>query len=176
MALRKSGNDKKGLRPRMIGKFNLGEASHAAFNMLSSSPETSISIPDRPQSARSMSSNSSISSGVSLTRRSRTRTRSRTVTGPPNPSVDSTSQPDVIPRVPPRVPNTLNPQPSTSNRSLASHAAAVGEVTLVACLPQSSPMPLKLVCEALSQESAEEFHTDFQHLLNSQKPPSSPPI
>jgi len=132
----------------MIGKFNLGEASHAAFNMLSSSPETSISIPDRPQSARSMSSNSSISSGVSLTRRSRTRTRSRTVTGPPNPSVDSTSQPDVIPRVP----NTLNPQPSTSNRSLASHAddSAVGEVTLVACLPQSSPMPLKLVCEALS--------------------------
>jgi len=35
----------------------------------------------RPSSIRSVASNSSISSGTSLTRRARTRTRSRTVTG-----------------------------------------------------------------------------------------------
>ena len=155
----------------MIGRFNLGEQSHAAFNMLSSSPETSISIPNRPQSARSVSSNSSVSSGVSLTRRSRTRTRSRTVTGPPNLLADSTSKSDLAPRVP----NTLNPQPSTSSRSLASHTAdsAAGEVTLVVCIPQSSPTPPKLVCVI---ENFLESHTDVCLLLNSRKPLSRPPI
>lgn len=46
----------------------------------------------RPRSIRSVASNSSIASGVSLSRRSRTRTRSKTVTG--------ASRTDAVPRSP----------------------------------------------------------------------------
>ncbi|KAG6917008.1 hypothetical protein DXG01_004273 [Tephrocybe rancida] len=45
--------------------------------------------PQRPASIRSVASNSSIASGVSLTRRARTRTRSKTVTGGPSSRLDS---------------------------------------------------------------------------------------
>lgn len=130
----------------------------------SSFPTVTTSHLDRPHSIRSVASNSSIASGVSLTRRSRTRTRSKTVTGsvatpseelPSNPIThlslvdrnspqepDATSQVSDILLLPPRSLNV-----ATSSRSLTSQEAdsAAGEVTLVAALPQQSPMPVKLV-------------------------------
>ena len=52
--------------------------------MTSSQPVSSVAMPNdsqRTPSIRSVASNSSIASGVSLTRRSRTRTRAKTLTG-----------------------------------------------------------------------------------------------
>lgn len=141
-------------------------SSHAAFNMSSSSlPTVSTPHGSRPNSIRSVASNSSISSGVSLTRRSRTRrTRSKTVTGSAvtRPEAQSPSpQPDYPltdthsihkAESSPQISDTLLLPPrslnvATSSRSLTSQEAdsAAGEVTLVAALPQPSPMPSKLV-------------------------------
>lgn len=133
---------------------------------MSSSSLPTVSTPhlSRPNSVRSVASNSSSASGASLTRRSRIRTRSKTVTGssvtrpqeqPPSPVPDlpfADKHPIKHPDTVPQISDTLLPPPrslnvATSSRSLTSQEAdsAAGEVTLVATLPQQSPMPPKLV-------------------------------
>ncbi|KXN91731.1 hypothetical protein AN958_12583 [Leucoagaricus sp. SymC.cos] len=117
----------------------------------------STPLPERPRSVRSVASNSSITSGVSLTRRSRTRTRSRTVTGTVPTQVLDTLL------LPPRSVNV-----ATSSRSLTSQEAdsAAGEVTLVAGLPQPSPMPPKISKAAKQASQLASIETSYNPALS----------
>ncbi|KAJ3572408.1 hypothetical protein NP233_g3107 [Leucocoprinus birnbaumii] len=154
--------------------------------MSSSSPTVSTPMAGRPQSVRSVASTSSIASGVSLTRRARTRTRSRsrTVTGsatrpsdlPPSPSDipfpadPSASESESIPQV---LDTLLLPPKSihagtSSSKSLTSQEAdsANGEVTLVAGIPQPSPMPPKLTKAAKQASQLASIETSYPPALS----------
>ncbi|KAF9450334.1 hypothetical protein P691DRAFT_810524 [Macrolepiota fuliginosa MF-IS2] len=145
----------------------------------SSLPIVSTPISGRPRSVRSVASNSSIASSTStaLRRRSRTRTRSRTVTGsagtrpeghPPGPFSDL----PFVDKYPPHPSDTLLPPHSlnvaTSSRSLTSQEAdsAVGEVTLVAALPQQSPIPAKLSKAARQASHLASIETSYNPALS----------
>ncbi|CAA7267143.1 unnamed protein product [Cyclocybe aegerita] len=113
----------------------------------------------RPGSLRSVPSNSSIRSGVSLSRRPRTRARSRTVTGagsaptsplPPSPVPPSQSDlaylnspPDDLPLAnppvrPPRSPQRLDPPELRSSDTASSKEGTAADATVVEALPQAS--------------------------------------
>lgn len=97
---------------------------HAPLEVMSyssSSPMANLAA-QRPASIRSVASNTSTASGVSLTRRARTRVRSKTLTGGssnrPDDSSSKISNPDLpyldkvfSPEPPPSLPSSRSPHP-----------------------------------------------------------------